>query len=92
METLIRIARHTGRKEYLGPIPRALGYLRRSLLPDGRVARYYELGTNRPLYTDAGYRLTYDDSAAPGHYGWKQPAGSTTEKVTATYAISDCNL
>ena len=23
---------------------------------------------------DEQYRLTYDDSAAPGHYGWKQPA------------------
>jgi hypothetical protein len=46
----------------------------RALLPDGRVARYYELKTNKPLYMDAAYRLTYDDSAAPAHYGWKQPA------------------
>ena len=23
---------------------------------------------------DAKYQLTYDDSAAPKHYGWKQPA------------------
>jgi hypothetical protein len=23
---------------------------------------------------DAKYQLTYDDSAAPSHYGWKQPA------------------
>jgi PelA/Pel-15E family pectate lyase len=74
METLIKIARFTGRKDYLEPIPRALKYLKGSLLPDGRVARYYEFRTNRPLYMDQQYRLTYDDSEAPSHYGWKQPA------------------
>jgi PelA/Pel-15E family pectate lyase len=74
METLIKIARHTGKKKYLEPIPRALDYFQRCLLPDGRVARYYELRTNKPLYLDAQYRLTYDDATAPSHYGWKQPA------------------
>ncbi len=75
METLIKIARHTGNKKYLEPIPRALAYFEKCLLPDGSIARYYELRTNRPLYMDAGYQLAYDDSAAPGHYAWKQPAG-----------------
>ena len=74
METLIRIARYTGDKKYLDPIPKALAYFRKSLLPDGRVARYYELQTNRPLYMNERYELTYDDSAAPSHYGWKQSA------------------
>lgn len=74
MDTLIRVARHTGDKKYLEPIPRALAYFNKSLLPDGRVARFYELKTNKPLYMNAKYELTYDDSAAPGHYGWKQPA------------------
>lgn len=74
METLIRIASYTGQRRYLEPIPRALAYLRRSLLADGRVARFYEFQTNKPLYMDGQYRLTYDDSAAPSHYGWKQPA------------------
>jgi len=74
MRTLIRIARHTGEKKYLAPIPKALAYFKKSLLPDGRVARYYELKTNKPLYMTAKYQLTYDDTAAPSHYGWKQPA------------------
>ena len=34
---------------FLEPIPRAIAYLRRSLLNDGRLARFYELETNRPL-------------------------------------------
>jgi PelA/Pel-15E family pectate lyase len=74
MKTLIKVARYTGAKKYLEPISRALAYFRASLLPDGRVARFYELKTNRPLYMDGEYRLTYDDSAAPSHYGWKVAA------------------
>jgi PelA/Pel-15E family pectate lyase len=74
LETLIRIYRVTGEKKYLEPVPRAIAWLRKSLLPDGRLARYYELQTNRPLYmTRRGgeYSLTHDDSMLPDHYGWK---------------------
>jgi hypothetical protein len=75
METLIKIARYTGEKKYLEPIPPALEYFtRKCLLADGKIARYYEFKTNKPLYMDKGYQLTYDDSSVPGHYGWKQPA------------------
>jgi PelA/Pel-15E family pectate lyase len=75
MRTLIRVAHVTGDTKYLEPIPKALAYFEKNLLPDGRVARFYELKTNKPLYMNARYELTYDDSAAPAHYGWKQPAG-----------------
>jgi PelA/Pel-15E family pectate lyase len=68
METLIRIARITGKQKYLDPVPAALAYLRKSLLPDGKLARYSELKTNRPLYMDAQYMLMYDDSATQIHY------------------------
>jgi PelA/Pel-15E family pectate lyase len=74
MKALLAISRHTGNEKYLEPIPRALEYLRRSLLSDGRLARYYELKTNRPLYMKRRgdvYTLTYDDSDLPKHYGWK---------------------
>lgn len=74
LETLIKIARVTGQQKYLEPVPAALAYFRKSLLPDGRVARYYELKTNRPLYMDSRYQLTYSDADVPAHYGWKQPA------------------
>ena len=74
IETLLKIAHLTKDRKYLEPIPRAAKWLQRSLLPDGRIARYYELQTNRPLYmTRRGdkYSLTYDDSNLPTHYGWK---------------------
>jgi PelA/Pel-15E family pectate lyase len=74
MRTLIKIARYTGQKKYLEPIPKALAYFKKQVLPDGKIPRFIELKTDRPLYMDAKYQLTYDDSAAPSHYGWKQTA------------------
>ena len=74
METLMDIYGFTGDPKYLGPIPKAMAYLRDSLLPHGRLARFYELRTNKPLYMvrrGRVYTLTYDDSDLPGHYGWK---------------------
>jgi hypothetical protein len=73
MSTLIRIAEITGDQRYLEPLPRALDYLRtQCLLGDGSFSRFYELKSNKPLYMDQLYRLTYDDSNPPSHYGWKQ--------------------
>jgi PelA/Pel-15E family pectate lyase len=86
LETLMKIYRTTGDKKYLEPIPRALAYLKKSRLPDGRLARYYELKTNRPLYmTRQGdeYSLTYDDSMLPDHYGWK--VASRLSAIEAEY-------
>jgi hypothetical protein len=74
MKALLLLYRETGKRKYLEPLPRALAYYRRSILPDvddpseirrracpGRtpcVARFYELKTNRPLYITKGTRLT----------------------------------
>ncbi len=72
MRALMNIYRETADAKYLEPIPKALAYLRSSRLPDGRLARFYELRTNRPLYfTRDDYRLTYDDSNLPTHYAFK---------------------
>jgi hypothetical protein len=57
IETLLVLHRETGRPKYLEPIPRALAYYRRSRLPDGRLARFYELGSNRPLYFTRDYTV-----------------------------------
>jgi hypothetical protein len=71
METLLALFRETGDGKYLEPLPRALAYYRRSLLPDGRLARFYELETNRPLYVTRDYSLTHDDGDLPRHYAFK---------------------
>ncbi len=70
MLALIDLAGRTGDARYLAPIEPALAYLRRSLLPDGRLARFYELETNRPLYFTRDYRLTHDADDLPTHYGF----------------------
>lgn len=72
MRTLIKIFQVTRDKKYLEPIPAALKYLKACRLPKGQLARFYELKSNRPLYMTSDYRLTYDDSDVPQHYGWKQ--------------------
>ncbi|NNE00772.1 MAG: polysaccharide lyase [Pirellulaceae bacterium] len=71
MALYARTAPHIDDAErFLEPIPRALKYYRRSLRDDGRLARFYELGTNRPLYFTKDYQLTYSDQDMPTHYGF----------------------
>jgi hypothetical protein len=67
----------------LEPIPRALEYLQRSRLSDGKLARFYELRTNKPLYFTKDYELTYDDSDTPQHYAFKVP--DDTEQIRREY-------
>lgn len=77
MLALLKIAEHTGEQKFTGPIVSGVKYLERSLLPDGQLARYYELESNLPLYMNRngkGYELTHDDANLPDHYGWKNPA------------------
>ncbi len=73
-QTLMKIYRATGEKKYLEPVPEVLAYLERSLLPDGTLARFYELETNRPLYFTRDYELTYSDADMPTHYKFKVSA------------------
>lgn len=83
VRTLISLYRQTGKQKYLDPIPRALDYLERSELPNGQLARFYELKTNRPLYFTKNYELTYDDSDMPTHYGFK--VGSGVDRLRRDY-------
>ncbi|MBC8470792.1 MAG: hypothetical protein H8D56_15070 [Planctomycetes bacterium] len=84
MRTLLELCRATGKKKYLEPLPRAMEYLRRSRLPDGRLARFYELNTNKPLYfTREDYKLTYSDADMPTHYSFKTYYG--VESIAREY-------
>jgi len=83
MRTLLLLYRETGNKKYLKPLPQAIAYFRRSRLPDGRLARFYELKTNKPLYFTKDYKLTYSDADAPTHYAFK--VGNRIEPIAAEY-------
>ncbi len=71
MKTLLQLYRETGEGKYLEPLPRAIAYFRRSRLADGRLARFYELKSNRALYFTLDYHLTYSDADMPTHYSFK---------------------
>ena len=81
--TLMRLYVETGNRKFLEPIPRALAYLERSALADGRLARFYELKTNRPLYFTRTYELVYDDADLPTHYGFQ--VGSKVPQLSRQY-------
>jgi hypothetical protein len=83
LQMLIRLHRENGDMKYLEPIPRALAYYRKSLLPNGQLARFYELKTNRPLYFTTQYVLTHDDSDLPTHYGFK--VSSRLDRIEKDY-------
>ncbi|HEX7901889.1 MAG TPA: pectate lyase [Planctomycetota bacterium] len=71
-EALMAIHEATKNPKYLEPVAPAIAYLRKSLLPDGRLARFYELKTNRPLYLNREYQVVYTDDDLPAHYGFQQ--------------------
>jgi len=72
INALIELWLATGEEKWLQTLRPAIAWLEKSKLPDGRWARFYELGTNKPLYCKAGtYEITFDDSDLPDHYGFK---------------------
>ena len=83
MGILLKLYRETADPRYLEPVGPALDYLRRSRLPDGRLARFYELKTNRPLYFTKDYTLTYSADDMPTHYAFKIP--DRTERLVRDY-------
>lgn len=86
LEALLLLYRKTGEKKYLEPVPRALSYLRKARLPDGKLARFYELKTNRPLYfkvTDGRYDLVYEADQLPSHYAFI--VSSRLDRIEAEY-------
>lgn len=70
LHALLVLTARTGETRFLDAVPQALAYLRASQLPDGRLARFYELHTNKPLFFTQDYVMTYDGSNVPTHYSF----------------------
>ncbi len=83
MLSLLLLARETGEDKFLKPLPQALAYYKKSALPDGRLARFYELKTNRPLYFTKDYRLTYSAEDVPTHYAFI--VGNNLDRIQKEY-------
>ena len=86
--TLFEIWLATGEEKYRATLPAALDWLEKAKLPNGRWSRFYEFGTNKPLYCVAEtYELTYDDSNLPTHYSFQpEYGGDKIERLRAELA------
>ena len=83
MQVLLELYLEYGDQRFLDPIPRALAWAGEAQLADGRLARFYELQTNRPLYFTKEYALTYDDADMPTHYAFK--VGNGSQRIEGLY-------
>ena len=83
MRILLELHLAFGEPRFLEPIARALAWAKAAQLPDGRMARFYELKTNRPLYFTREYALTYSDADLPTHYAFK--VGDRTDRIESLY-------
>lgn len=74
--TLMTLFRATKDDKYLQPIPAAIEWLKASRLDNGNWARFYEPGTNKPLYVNNDKQVVYvyDDTIRPG-YSWESEYG-----------------
>jgi PelA/Pel-15E family pectate lyase len=58
--TLIELYAETGETRFLQPIPAAVAWLERSAIAPDRWARFYEIGTNRPMYPARNGSIHYE--------------------------------
>jgi PelA/Pel-15E family pectate lyase len=87
VRTLVDLFIETGEQKYLEPIPRVIAWWKRSEIAPGRWARYYELGSNKPIYGDRDgkiyYRLDQISEERRNGYGWE--GGFNVGSATRAY-------
>ena len=70
IRTLIELYLETGEEKYLKPIPAAIDWLESSKLKNGHWARFYELGTNKPIYVNTDGKIVYEFVNIRPGYSW----------------------
>jgi PelA/Pel-15E family pectate lyase len=79
MQLLMDMYIELGDTRYLEAVGRAIQWYQRSRIggseDNGIWARFYELGTNKPLYFTRTYELVYTDDDLPVHYSFKSGYG-----------------
>jgi hypothetical protein len=75
MDLLMDMYIELGDPRYLDAVGRAVKWYRRSRIggteESGLWARFYEVGSNRPLYFTRTYELVYTDDDLPVHYSFQ---------------------
>ncbi|TIS55065.1 MAG: hypothetical protein E5W91_24000 [Mesorhizobium sp.] len=69
IQALLQLYLRTGEQRYLTGATEAAEWLRKSRRPSGDWTRFYELGSNRPLFVGRDNKLTYDDRDLHKGYG-----------------------
>jgi hypothetical protein len=89
IDTLIELYLALGDTTLLEPIPDALRWLNETRLPNGKWARFVELGTNKPLYYDRGrIRVNSIEELHPERrtgYGYENDLAAPLATVTRRY-------
>ncbi len=79
IRTLVDMALYTGDARCFAPIPAAIDWLNRSNIDDNLWARFYELGTNVPIYGDRDglihYTLEEISQERQDGYSWESSYG-----------------
>ncbi|TWU32913.1 pectate lyase [Novipirellula artificiosorum] len=70
MKTLMDLYQETKDQRFLDAVGPAIDYLKSCRREDGKLARYYELRTNQPIYFTVDYQMTHDDADMPDHYSF----------------------
>lgn len=83
LDALLTLFVETLDDKYLEPFEPALRYLRSCELTGHKLARFYEIGTNKPLYFNRNYELTHSDADLPEHYASAFP--SRVSSIEANY-------
>ncbi|MFQ6132422.1 MAG: pectate lyase [Armatimonadota bacterium] len=73
--TLLTLYLETGEDKYLEPIPAAVEWLDQSKIGDDEWARFYEPGTNKPLYVNLDREVVYEFVNIRPGYSWKGSYG-----------------
>ncbi len=60
IKTLVDIYLYTQNGKYLAPIPKAIAWLGRSKIGRATWSRIYEIGSNRPIYSDKDGKIYYN--------------------------------
>ena len=84
MRMLMDLYVEFGDEKYLEPLPRAMHWYERSKVRDGLWNRYYELGSNRPIFGDRDgkihYRLDEITEERRNGYSWQSNYGFPSTK------------
>jgi PelA/Pel-15E family pectate lyase len=79
MQLLMDMYIEFGDRRYLDAVGGAIDWYKRSRIggteDEGIWARFYEPGTNKPLYFTRTYKLVYTDDDLPVHYSFKSNYG-----------------